>query len=143
MAVKLETSAKAHKADEQEVASCVSNLVKAFSDGLNVFKKLRERRRKRKARKETQPPETANSDEKQLSKSLRRGPEELAEIYDACYLQTGRSFAKGDGKLHLETHIVGVTANEPVNSNRTCVARRNIDQTKYWPSRDNSIISEP
>ena len=110
MAVK--SDAMAHKADEAEVSSCVSNLIQAFSNGLNVFKRLRERRRKRKARKarkENQTPEVVNSDELQLSKSLRRGPQELAEKYDACYSQTGHSFAKGDGKLHLGTHPVGVT----------------------------------
>jgi len=107
MAVKLD--AQPHKAEEAEVSSCVSNLIQAFSNGTNVFKRLRERRRKRKARKENQPPDTANSDELQLSKSLRRGPQELAEKYDACYSQTGHSFAKGDGKLHSGTYVVGAT----------------------------------
>jgi hypothetical protein len=107
MAVK--SDAKAHKVDEAEVSSCVSNLIQAFSNGLNVFKRLRERRRKRKARKENQTSDAADSDEVQLSKSLRRGPQELAEKYDACYSQTGLSFAKGDGKLHSRTYPVGVT----------------------------------
>ncbi|EAT80668.2 hypothetical protein SNOG_12256 [Parastagonospora nodorum SN15] len=96
MAVKLEE--KSHKAEEAEVEHCVSNLIHAFYNGLNIFKKLRERRRKRKGRKENQPADAAASEEKQLSKSLKRGPQELAETYDACYKQTGQSFAKGDGE---------------------------------------------
>jgi hypothetical protein len=99
MVVKL--NERPHEAEEAEVSHCVSNLIQAFSNGLNVFKRLRERRRKRKARKETQPPIAATSDELQLSKSLKRGPQELVEKYDACYSQTGQRFAKGDGKLHF------------------------------------------
>jgi hypothetical protein len=100
MAVKVDE--KAHKAEEGEVSHCVSNLIHAFSNGLNIFKKLRERKRKRKARKDNQANDAAVSEEVQLSKSLKRGPQELAERYDACYSQTGQHFAKGDGKLHLE-----------------------------------------
>lgn len=102
MAVKLDAS-KPALAEDAEVSNCVSNLIHAFTNGLNVFKRLRERRKKRKARKENQPPDKSISDELQLSKSLRRGPQELAEKYDACYSQTGHSFAKGDGKLHHRT----------------------------------------
>lgn len=102
MAVKLDVS-KSGQAEDAGVSSCVSNLIHAFTNGLNVFKRLRERRKKRKARKENQPPDKSISDELQLSKSLRRGPQELAEKYDTCYSQTGNSFAKGDGKLQHET----------------------------------------
>ena len=107
MAVKVD--GKAPKAEEAEVSHCVSNLIQAFANGLNIFKKLRERRRKRKARKDNQTSDPAESDEVQLSESLKRGPQELAEKYDACYSQTGHSFAKGDGKLHLGTHRGGDT----------------------------------
>jgi hypothetical protein len=101
MAVKLDE--KSHKAEEAEVSNCVSNLIHAFSNGLNIFKRLRERRRKRKGRKETPVADAAASEEQQLSKSLKRGPQELAQTYDVCYQQTGQSFAKGDGKLHFPT----------------------------------------
>jgi hypothetical protein len=115
MAVKLEE--KSHKAEEAEVEHCVSNLIHAFYNGLNIFKKLRERRRKRKGRKENQPADAAASEEKQLSKSLKRGPQELAETYDACYRQTGQSFAKGDGKLHSPTrrvpHVINYNRKRP------------------------------
>jgi hypothetical protein len=107
MAVKLD--ARPQKAQEAEVTHCVSNLIQAFADGINIFRKLRERRRKRKARKDSQAVDAAISDELQLSKSLKRGPQELAEKYDACYTQTGLSFAKGDGKLHHTTFREGAT----------------------------------
>jgi hypothetical protein len=107
MAVKIDD--KAHKAEEGEVSHCVSNLIHAFTNGLNIFKKLRERKRKRKARKDNQAIDAAVSEEVQLSKSLKRGPKELAEQYDACYSQTGQHFAKGDGKLHLELNREGAT----------------------------------
>jgi hypothetical protein len=98
MAVKLDE--KPDKAEEADVSNCVSNLIHAFSNGLNIFKRLRERRKKRKARKDHKATDAAVDDEVQLSKSLRRGPQELAERYDACYSQTGHKFAKGDGTLH-------------------------------------------
>lgn len=88
------------KAEEAEVTNRVSDLIHAFTNGLNVFKKLRERRRKRKARKENKVVDATISAELELSKSLRRGPQELAERYDECYSQTGLQFAKGDGKIH-------------------------------------------
>jgi hypothetical protein len=125
MAVKLEVKSHVQKAEEAEVTNCVSNLIHAFSNGLNIFKKLREKRRKRKARKETKPIDAATSDEVQLSKSLKRGPQELAETYAACYSQTGRSFAKGDGKLHLESLQVGVT----MLTSQTAIAHASLAET--------------
>ncbi|KAH8727229.1 hypothetical protein GQ44DRAFT_612517 [Phaeosphaeriaceae sp. PMI808] len=99
MAVKIDHKSP-HKAEEAEVSNCVLKLIQAFSNGLNVFKKLRDRRRKRKAHKESQALDAATSDELQLSRSLKRGPYELAEAFDTCYLQTGEPFAKGDAIAH-------------------------------------------
>lgn len=89
-----------HKAEsEAEVASCVANLIQAFTNGLNIFKRLREKRKKRRAHKESQTAATATSAELQLSKSLRKGPDELAVRYAECYHSgMGPQFAKGDGK---------------------------------------------
>lgn len=103
------TQEKSHKAaDEGDVANCVHNLVEAFTNGLNIFKRLREKRRRHKVRKQNQTPEPINSAELQLSNSLRRGPQDLEERYDECYSQTGmgRRFAKGDRKFtSTSTHI--------------------------------------
>lgn len=98
MAVK--SSHAPHQSEtDAEVSSCVANLIQAFTNGLNIFKRLRERRKKRKARKETQVPEATTSVEQQLSRSLRKGPEELAERYAECYHGgMGQHFAKGDGE---------------------------------------------
>lgn len=89
--------AKADADADAEVASCVSNLIQAFTNGLNIFKRLRERRKRRKARKDSQASDPIASAELQLSKSLRKGPEELAERYAECYFSgLGPRFAKGD-----------------------------------------------
>lgn len=95
------TQEKPHKAkDEGDVTKCVHNLIEAFTNGLDIFKRLRERRRKHKARKQSQAPEPINSAELQLSNSLRQGPQDLAERYEECYSQAGMGhrFAKGDCK---------------------------------------------
>lgn len=87
-----------------EVASCVSNLIHAFTDGLDIFKRLRERRRKRKSKnKEHKERESgAPSDpELQLSNSLRKGPVELREKYASYYDDKGERFAKGDSEWFL------------------------------------------
>jgi hypothetical protein len=143
MAVKLEEQSHMLVAEEAEVTNCVSNLIHAFTNGLHVFKRLREKRRKRKARKDTQPIDAATKDEAQLSKSLKRGPQELAEKYDACYSQTGLSFAKGDGKLHLELNEVYVTVLNVLNSNRPCLFGRNTHEVKHRPCCHNCKLLEP
>lgn len=106
-----------------DVNKCVNNLIEAFANGLDIFKRLRERRRKHKARKESQAPEPINSAELQLSNSLRRGPQDLAERYDECYSQAGmgRRFATGDCKYRIlfGTWCTRLTA----LSNCPCVSR--------------------
>ncbi|KAL5380792.1 hypothetical protein DPSP01_007593 [Paraphaeosphaeria sporulosa] len=83
-----------------EVASCVSNLIHAFTDGLNVFKRLRERRRKRKSKHRERESSAPFEPELQLSNSLRKGPVELREKYESCYGDKGEKFAKGDAIAH-------------------------------------------
>lgn len=83
-------------AHEGDVSSCVAKLIHAFTDGLNIFKRLRERRRRKKAKKSRDKAEKDDGGELQLSKSLRRGPKELQARYVKCYTQKGESFAKGD-----------------------------------------------
>ncbi|KZM25002.1 uncharacterized protein EKO05_0009452 [Ascochyta rabiei] len=118
MAVRVQEKPKKAE-DEGHVSSCVNNLIEAFTNGLNIFKRLRERRRKHKSRKQDQTPEPINSAELQLSNSLRRGPQDLAERYEECYGQSGMGhrFAKGDSIAHaslaeilirLNTGLVGI-----------------------------------
>lgn len=78
-----------------EVSSCVTNLIHAFTNGLDIFKRLRQRRRKRKARKQS-PVEEISNDEMQLSNSLRRGPRDIEDCYVGHYGKAGDRFAKGD-----------------------------------------------
>lgn len=103
---KAEAPACDSSGDEAAVSGCISNIIQAFTNGLSVFKRLREKRRKRKARKgqrrqEADPRESA---EMHLSRSLKRGPQELAGRYDE-YAKSGigQKFAKGDGKSRLHT----------------------------------------
>ncbi|KAL6705282.1 hypothetical protein ACN47E_007092 [Coniothyrium glycines] len=117
MAVKSDMGPRRAEADA-EVSSCISNLIEAFTNGLNIFKRLRERRRKRTARKEQSVPTSSAEAEHRLSKSLRKGPEEIAQKYAECYHSNmGPRFAKGDSIAHaslaetlikLNTGLVGI-----------------------------------
>jgi hypothetical protein len=105
MAVKLDNAQVAHaqrSGEQPEVASCVSGIIDAFTNGLHIFKRLRERRRKKKATKENEKtksaPDPTRDAEKQLSKSLKKGPLELTEKYAVFYHPMGPRFAKGDGE---------------------------------------------
>lgn len=82
---------------DAEVTHCVSNLVHAFSNGLSIFKRLREKRRKRKTKHKSQGDSASNA-ELQLSNSLRQGPRDIKERYDMCYGEKGERFARGDGE---------------------------------------------
>ncbi|KAF2260978.1 hypothetical protein CC78DRAFT_619790 [Lojkania enalia] len=102
---------------EGEVSSCVSNLIHAFTNGLNIFKKLRERRRKRKSRKHRAQSDPASGAELRLSNSLRRGPAEIQSSYEKHYGKVGDRFARGDAIAHaslaetlikLNTGLVGI-----------------------------------
>jgi hypothetical protein len=84
---------------EGDVSSCVSNLIRAFGNGLDIFKRLRERRRKRKSRKQKPEEDSASGAELQLSNSLRRGPMDLQSRYENHYNKAGDRFAKGDGMV--------------------------------------------
>lgn len=93
-----------HGSSEGEVSNCVSNLIHAFTNGLDIFKRLRERRRKRKHRKHNKTkPDPASNAELQLSNSLRRGPLEIQSSYEQHYRKAGDRFAKGDGERPRRT----------------------------------------
>ncbi|KAF2018410.1 hypothetical protein BU24DRAFT_170444 [Aaosphaeria arxii CBS 175.79] len=87
---------------DAEVSNCVSGLIRAFTDSLNVFKKLRETRRKRKEKRQSKDSqnEVVSRAETQLSKSLRRGPKDIEQTYNLGYSQVGNRFAKGDAIAH-------------------------------------------
>lgn len=128
---------------EGEVSHCVSSLIQAFSNGINIFKRLRERRQKRKVRKQTQALESANSAELQLSNSLRRGPMELAEKYEECYVQRnmGHRFARGDREFALEA----VVSRDSDSHYSDCafISCGNVNQTQHWVGWYHCSVSQP
>lgn len=71
------------------------SIVASFSSGLDVFKKLRETRKRRKGVKGNNKAE--EEDEARLSKSLRRGPEDIGREYQHNLQNVGDMFAVGDG----------------------------------------------
>jgi hypothetical protein len=88
-------------AAEGEVHNCVSNLIRAFVDGLDVFKRLRERRRrKKKSRGDADRcvAKEVSGQELQLSNSLREAPQDIENCYRSYHSKAGERFAKGDGE---------------------------------------------
>jgi hypothetical protein len=84
-----------------DVSNSVYNLIHAFTDGQNVFKRLRARRSKKSKNKQAGPKDVGASDaELQLSSSLRRGPVELGDKYARCYGEKGEVFARGDCEFY-------------------------------------------
>lgn len=76
------------------VASCVISIVGSFSNGLDVFKKLREKsQRKRRPKKN----DTVDREELRLSRSLRQGQEDIGREYQNNVYVAGDQFAIGDG----------------------------------------------
>ena len=91
-----------------EVSSCVSHLIRAFTDSLNIFKQVRKHRRRRQNRKNEArqtKDQSPSSEELQLSTSLRKGPIDIKETFENHYAKAGDRFAKGDGKLRMYTSI--------------------------------------
>jgi hypothetical protein len=84
---------------EGEVSNCVSNLMQAFANAFDIFKRLRERRRKRKSKKPQGQIDPTSGTEAQLSNSLRRAPLDIHSSYHSLYSTVGSQFAQGDGEL--------------------------------------------
>ncbi len=71
--------------------SSVFALISAFTNGLDVFKKLKRERRKK--------GDSIPVEEVRLSRSLRKGPSDIKVEYDRNYLVQGERFREGDCKL--------------------------------------------
>ena len=78
------------------VASCVLSIVGSFSNGIDVFKKLRDKRRSKKKPKRNDFPEI---EELRLSRSLRQGQEDIGREYQNNIFAVGDHFAVGDGMM--------------------------------------------
>ncbi|KAH7138127.1 hypothetical protein B0J11DRAFT_7745 [Dendryphion nanum] len=86
-----------------DVSNCVSHIIRAFSDSLNVFKQIRKHRRRRRTRKNEALESKADAPsgaELQLSTSLRKGPFDIKQSFEDHYAKAGDRFAKGDAIAH-------------------------------------------
>jgi len=73
------------------------DIIHAFTNGISIFRRLRERKKKHRACRKVQAEDIATSAEFELSKSLRKGQEELTKKYTQCYYSSmGPDFARGD-----------------------------------------------
>ncbi|KAF2100164.1 hypothetical protein NA57DRAFT_75665 [Rhizodiscina lignyota] len=96
----------------QSTESSVCSIIAAFTSGLDVFKKLRERRRQRQqgygklssnrsncgkhARQQGPVKGEKSGDELQLSKSLRRGSTDVQKVYEEHARKGGQRYIAGD-----------------------------------------------
>lgn len=94
------------------VSSCVLSIVGSFSSGLDVFKKLSDKRKRRRGHHRRRNgskkcDERAEEEELRLSKSLRQGPEDIGREYARSVYAVGDGFAIGDGRFpaHLFRHV--------------------------------------
>ena len=120
------------------VSSCVLSILGSFSSGLDVFKKLREKRgRRRRARKN----ETIEDDEQRLSRSLRQGPEDIGREYQRNLYAAGHDFEIGDGEYEYAYLIVPYA--DERHSYRPDLARRDPARVEHRLSRHHRILPEP
>lgn len=73
------------------VSSCVLSIIASFSSGLNVIKRLREKQKRKHKRK------ASGDEELRLSRSLRKGPEDIGWEYQTFSQRMGDQYAVGDG----------------------------------------------
>ncbi|KAF2769102.1 hypothetical protein EJ03DRAFT_327692 [Teratosphaeria nubilosa] len=84
---------------QTSVSGCVMNIVASFASGLDVLKKLKETRRRR---KRSAANRIAGDEEQRLNKSLRQGPEDIGRQYRQSVQVAGDQFAIGDGKISAD-----------------------------------------
>ena len=110
----------------QTTNSCVVSLIDAFASGLEVFKKVRERRRgtrkTRRGRAQTALQEKSG-DELRLSRSLRKGPVDIQNEYERHYRVKGERYAVGDCMFSFSSSPAKLTRNQQLlrlRSRRRC-----------------------
>lgn len=84
----------------RDVQGCVYSIVTAFTSGLDVLKKLREKRKQKKSRTKSDKEKELRrmSDELELHNSLSRGPIDISREYERSVGYSGGQFARGDGE---------------------------------------------
>lgn len=84
---------------QPDVSRSVGSIIASFANGLDVFKRLRERRRAKKRSKQNEMAAKKRADEEmQLSHSLRQGPMDIEAEYSRNLQLVGERFARGDGE---------------------------------------------
>jgi hypothetical protein len=84
-----------------DVSTSVGSIISSFLNGLDVFKKLREKRRAKKRSKQNDATQKKRAaDEMQLSQSLRQGPVDIEAEYARNLQLVGERYAQGDGESH-------------------------------------------
>jgi hypothetical protein len=122
-----------------DVSHSVLSIIASFSSGLDVFKRLREKRRRTKKRSKTE--EQTDGDEIRLSRSLRQGPEDIGREYQRCsQTVVGEHVAIGDGALvHFMVILVLHQLMNP--SLRSGFASRHPTASKQRPRQHYRIVS--
>ncbi|EMC99993.1 hypothetical protein BAUCODRAFT_359274 [Baudoinia panamericana UAMH 10762] len=96
------------------VSSCVLSIVASFSNSLDLFRQLKEKRRRGKRTKNVAKLE---ENELRLGKSLRQGPEDIGREYQKSVQAAGDQFVFGDAIAHtslaeillnMNTGLVGI-----------------------------------
>lgn len=104
----------------QTTDSSVFALISAFTSGLDVFKKLK-KKRKRKG-------DPVDTEEARLSLSLKRGPTDIQQEYSKNYSIQGERYREGDCMAIFSFNILSLT----VNSQSTCFSSSRSPQIEQW-----------
>jgi len=80
---------------QTSVSSSILAIIASFSSGLNVVKRLREKRKSRNTRSKQNARD--GGEELRLSRSLQKGPEDIGWEYQTYSQQFGDRYAVGDG----------------------------------------------
>src|ERR1700754_1111321 len=83
---------------EVNVSGSVRSIISAFASGLDIFKKIRNKRRKKNASGRATRTSDLSQDEIRLNASLRRGSRDVQKEYERNYQALGKYYARGDGK---------------------------------------------
>ncbi|KAF1810582.1 hypothetical protein P152DRAFT_89667 [Eremomyces bilateralis CBS 781.70] len=97
--------------------SSVLSIIAAFTNGLDILKRVRLRRRRKKSKATEKRDNELGGEELKLQKSLQEGPVHVYEAYDRNRRRSGLRYAQGDEIAHtslmhtllkLNTGLVGI-----------------------------------
>lgn len=120
---------------DSNVSSCVLNILGSFSSSLGLYKKLRDKRRKKKRARKNEP---SDGEELRLSRSLRQGPEDISQEYQQSVYVVGDQFAIGDGMLARKIRTLAWT--DMSYSYRSDISGRDITAAERRTYRDHYFV---